>query len=212
MKNSILLLILFLSVNYAHANKYESAMSSAIDKLYAANGLEAYISAASTFERIGEAENDRWLPYYYASLGYIWTSHTTKDADTKDEYLDKAQALIDKAEKISPNNDEIVTVQGYIYMMKIVVDPPSRGPEYSGIAMQKFGTAIGMNIENPRALLLLGRMQMGSDQFFGNDLTESCGMIMKASQMFDNYETKSKLDPSWGKEMAEIFVKECQSN
>ena len=96
--------------------------------------------------------------------------------------------------------------------MKIAVDPPSRGQEYSGVAMQEFGKAAEINSKNPRALLLLGRMKMGTDQFFGNDLAESCGMIQQAAQMMHNQHPKTKLDPSWGKEMADMFVQECQSN
>lgn len=211
-KMNLLLLTLMVSIGFAFANKYESAMTSAIDQLNKAHDIESYLNATSTFERIGEAEKDQWLPFYYAGLGYIWASHTTQDGEIIDGYLDKAQQFVNKADKLSPNNDEIITLQGYIYMMMVVVDPPSRGPEYSGLSMQEFGKAVGMNKENPRALLLLGRMKMGADQFFGNDLSESCGMILKASQMFENQKVLSNLDPAWGKEMAEIFVKECQSN
>lgn len=213
MKNAFVsILILFSTVGITLGNKYESAMTSAIEKLYSSNTLEGYLEATSTFERIGAAEEKEWLPFYYAGLGYIWISHTIQDGEKIDSYLDKAQSLIDKAEKLSPNNDEIVTLQGYIYMMKVVVDPPSRGPEYSGRAMQEFGRAVGMNENNPRALLLLGRMQMGTDQFFGNDLSESCGIIMKAHQMFENQKTDIALMPQWGKDMADIFVQECNSN
>ena len=213
MKNVMLtLFVLLASLNLAFSNKYEKAMGDAIANLYTANDLESYIAAASTFERIAAAEKDQWLPYYYAGLGYIWTSHTLQDGDKIDEFLDKAQTLVESAEKLSPDNDEIVTLQGYIYMMKVVVDPPNRGPQYSGMSMQELGRAVGMNSENPRALLLLGRMKMGSDQFFGYDLSESCGMIHKAAQMFESQETKSKLDPTWGKDMAEMFVNDCKSN
>lgn len=203
---------LIMCVNSAFAEKYESAMNAAIQKLNIANELNAYLESVSAFERIGDAEKDKWLPYYYAGLGYIWTSHTSKEGEKIDEYLDKAQMLIDKAKKLSPQNDEIVTLQGYIYMMKVVVDPPSRGPEFSGLAIHEFGKAVDMNQENPRALLLLGRMRMGTDKFFGNDLSGSCGMITKAAQMFENYKAKSAIDPTWGKEMAEMFVDECKSN
>lgn len=206
------ILVLLVNLNLAFSGKYEKAMSDAIKDLYTANNLESYIAAASAFERIADTEKDQWLPYYYASLGYIWSSHTLQESEKIDANLDKAQSLVDKAEKLSPNNDEIITLQGYIYMMKVVVDPPTRGPQYSGMSMQELGKAVGMNSDNPRALLLLGRMKMGSDQFFGNDLSESCGMINKAAQMFENQEPKSKLDPSWGKEMAEMFVNECKSN
>ena len=205
-------LIFLLSVGIVFANQYESAMTSAIQKLYTANTLEGYVDAASAFERIGVAEKDEWLPFYYAGLGYIWTSHTIQDGEKIDSYLDKAQELINKAGELSATNDEIVTLQGYIYMMKVVVDPASRGPEYSGRAMQEFGNAMGMNENNPRALLLLGKMQMGTDQFFGKDLSESCGVIGKAVQMFEVQKTDNALMPQWGKEMADMFVQECNSN
>lgn len=213
MKNVLLLLLVTcLNTTFSVADKYESAMSMAIEKLYQSNSLESYLDAAATFERIGAAEKTEWLPYYYACLGNIWTSHQTQDLVAIDEYLDKAQVLLDHAGQLSPNNDEIVTLQGYIYMMKVVVDPPTRGPEYSGRAMQEFGKAAGMNPNNPRATVLLGRMQMGTDQFFGNDITESCSIISRGVKMFDDQKPKSKLDPVWGKEMAEMFVKECQAN
>lgn len=213
MKNVLkIILISIISSSMAFANKYETAMESALQKLYTANSLETYIEVASTFERIGIAEKSEWLPFYYAGLGYIWSSHQTQDGATIDNYLDKAQKLIDNASELSANNDEIITLQGYIYMMKVVVDPMSRGPEFSGRAMQEFQKAAGMNSDNPRALLMLGRMQMGTDQFFGNDLSESCGMISKATQMFENQTAKNKLDPSWGQEMAIMFMKECNSN
>lgn len=207
-----LFLIALLISNALMAGKYESAMASAMQKLFSANSEQTYLEAIAAFERIGNAEQNRWLPYYYAGLGYIFTSHTIKDGAQVDAYLDKAQIYVDKSTKLSSGNDEIVTLQGYIYMMKVVVDPATRGQEYSALAMQSFGEAVGINRDNPRALLLLGRMQMGTDQFFGNDLTASCEKISRAAQMFDNQAEGTSLDPSWGKEMAAIFVNECQSN
>lgn len=207
-----LILIGILISNTLLAGKYETAMASAIQKLFSASSEQTYLDAIASFERIGNAERDKWLPYYYAGLGYILASHTTQESVQVDANLDKAQIYVDKASKLSKNNDEIITLQGYIYMMKVVVDPETRGPEYSGLAMQSFGKAVGINKDNPRALLLLGRMQMGTAQFFGNDLTASCEMITKAAQMFENQTQTTALDPIWGKEMAMIFVNECQSN
>ena len=213
MKNLVLTLcVVTYSATMLYAEKYESAMGAAIQQLYAANNLEEYVEVASLFERIGTAEKSEWLPYYYASLGYVWASHQVNDPLAIDKQLDKAQQLIDQASILSSDNDEIITVQGYIYMMKVVVDPASRGPEYSGLAMQQFGRATGMNPSNPRALLLLGRMQMGTDQFFDNDLSQSCGMISKAASMFEEQVLQTSIHPSWGKEMAQMFVAECSNN
>lgn len=211
-KFSLSFLMVSLCIGLSFANQYEQAMSGAIQKMCNAKDMQNYLDAIATFERIGAKETDQWLPQYYAGLGYVWASHMAQDGQQIDGLLDKAQIYVDKAKKLSPDNDEILTLQGYIYMMKVVVDPASRGPELSGLALQTFGRAVGINKNNPRALLFLGRMQMGTDQFFGNDTSESCGMIMKASQMFDNEQLKSALDPAWGKQVAESFVNECLAN
>ena len=211
-KFSLLIAMICFSIGISFANQFEKAMSDAIQNLNRATDLQSYLDAIATFERIGAKESEQWLPQYYAGLGYIWASHTTQEGQEIDELLDKAQIHIDKAKKLSPENDEILTLQGYIYMMKVVVDPATRGPQLSGLALQTFGRAVGINNNNPRALLFLGRMQMGTDQFFGNSITESCGMIMKANQMFTSEEPKSAIAPAWGKQMAEGFVSECQVN
>jgi len=211
-KVTLISAIIYLVVTYSYADKYESAMLSSIQRLNSVSSVDAYRDVAASFERIAEAEQSKWLPYYYAGLSFVWASHTVQDGATIDGLLDKAQAMVDKAGKLSAKNDEIITLQGYIYMMKVAVDPANRGAQYSGMAMQQFGQAVGINDQNPRALLMMGRMQMGTDQFFGNDLSQSCGMIKKAAAMFETQEPKSNIDPSWGKEMASMFMAQCDVN
>ncbi len=209
--NLTLIIMLFVS-GLTYANNYEKAMTEAIQELYACSNLQDYRKASAKFERIGAAEDKEWLPFYYAGLSYIWASHTTQVLKEMNELLDKAQLFVDKAEKLSPNNDEIITLQGYIYMMKVSADPATMGPQLIGVAIQTFGKAVGINENNPRALMMMGRMQMGTDQFFGNDTSASCAMISKAVQMFDNQKSESPLAPMWGKEVAQGFLSECNAN
>lgn len=211
-KTTLFLSVLCLTITTSFADKYVSAMEATIQKLNAATSLDAYTDVAASFERIAEAERSKWLPFYYAGLSYVYASFTVQDGATIDGLLDKAQLFADKAGKISAQNDEIITLQGYIYMMKVAVDPASRGAQYSGMAMQQFGQALEINDQNPRALLLMGRMQMGIDQFFGNDMSQSCEMIKRAAAMFGMQQTKSTIDPAWGKETASMFIGACDVN
>jgi hypothetical protein len=211
-KVTLISAIIYFVVTSSYADKYESAMKATLQKLTEATTIDSYRDVAASFERIAEAEQSKWLPFYYAGLSYVWASHTIQDGATIDGLLDKAQVFVEKAGKLSAQNDEIITLQGYIYMMKVVVDPATRGAQYSGMAMQQFGQAVGLNDQNPRALLMMGRMQMGTDQFFGNDVSQSCGMIKKAAAMFETQVPKSEIDPAWGKEMAGMFVSECGVN
>ncbi|MDZ7607964.1 MAG: hypothetical protein U5K79_20840 [Cyclobacteriaceae bacterium] len=210
MKKVIFLLVLTSLVAFtSYADKYESAMTATIEKLNTASTVDAYRDVAASFERIAEAEQSKWLPFYYAGLSYVWASHTIQDGAAIDGLLDQAQVMVDKAVKLSAQNDEIITLQGYIYMMKVTVDPASRGAQYSGMAMQQFGQAVGINDQNPRALMLMGRMQMGTEQFFGQDTSNSCAMIARAAKMFEDYKPASAIDPAWGKETSEMFMSEC---
>jgi hypothetical protein len=91
----------------------------------------------------------------------------------KDQYFDQAMELVNKADKIAPNNSEITALKGYVIMGKLSVDPMSRGQEMSPLAMQTFGKAIALDKENPRATTLMAQMELGMSQFFGSGPVKS---------------------------------------
>jgi hypothetical protein len=93
----------------------------------------------------------------------------------------------------------------------LTVDPATRGPQYSGLAMQTFGKALGMNPNNPRAMSMMAQMQLGTAKFFNQSPTEACETGKKALEIFNTTPpAENKLAPRWGREMAEAFVKECK--
>jgi tetratricopeptide (TPR) repeat protein len=134
----------------------------------------------------------------------------TSDAVTKDKHLDLALETLKKAAAINPAESEIVALEGFVHMIRVTIDPASRGQQYSGLAMQTFGKAIGMNPENPRALALLAQMQYGTAQFFGSPTTEACGTLNKALEKFETYKSTNPLAPVWGKPMAEGMKAQCK--
>ena len=87
-------------------------------------------------------------------------------------------------------------------MMRVTVDPATRGPQYSGLAMQTFGKASAINPENPRALALMAQMQYGTAKFFGSPTTEACSTLNAALEKFDSYKSENPLSPQWGREMS----------
>ena len=94
-------------------------------------------------------------------------------------------------------------------MLRVTVDPASRGQQYSGMAFQSFGKAVAMNPENPRALSLLAQMQYGTAQFFNSPTTEACATLTKALEKFDSYKSSNPLAPQWGRKMAEGLKSRC---
>ncbi len=194
----------------ANDEKYIGTMTKQIEAVYKAETVEEYQAAINAFERIGSAEKTKWEPFYYASFGYLMIA-VRQEGSKKDSYLDLAKAALDKASAILPNDSEILAMEGFVHMIRVTVDPATRGQQYSMMAMQAFGKAVGANPNNPRALSLMAQMQLGTAQFFNQPPTEACETGKKAVALFNNpIPSENPLAPMWGKSMAEAMLKSCQ--
>ncbi len=204
-------LVAFLASILANANdKYLEAMQKNIGAVYTAKTSDEIQPLVNAFERIGEAEKTKWEPYYYAGYGYLMIAVREPDAAKKDTYLDHALKALEKAKAVHAGESEIIALEGFVHMIRVSVNPASRGQQYSGLAMQTFGKAIAMNPENPRALTLMAQMQYGTAQFFGSSTAEACGTLNKALEKFDTFKSDNPLAPQWGKGIAEGMKKQCQ--
>ena len=95
--------------------KYTQAMEQkvvAVDTLRKSADL---IELSAAFERIAEAEKNKWLPYYYAALTQVNAAYfmgmDNIQKEKTDPMADKAEALISKADVLSPKNSEIYLVK-----------------------------------------------------------------------------------------------------
>ena len=206
---TFLFILITMSVR-ANDAKYNDTMTKSIEEIYKAQTSEEIQQAANVFGRIGEAEKNKWEPFYYESFGYILIANREKDSGKKDAYLDQAKKAIDKALAIKADESEIVALQGFIDMIRVTVDPPARGMKYSGMAVQAFEKAISLNPENPRAHALLAQMQLGTARFFNAPATEGCATAAKALEKFSAFKSENPLAPAWGRGMTEEIVKNCK--
>ncbi len=208
---AIFAIILTLIVSTLTAQgKYTETMLKSIDAVYKAKTVSEYQDAANAFERIATAEKTKWEPYYYAAFSYITMANVETESAKKDTYLDLATKNLDKAKGIKANDSEITALEGFVYMIRVTVDPATRGQEYSGKAFRSFSTAVALNPENPRALALLAQMQYGTAQFFGNSTAEACGTVDKSLQKFETVKVENALAPQWGKQFAERLKENCK--
>jgi len=207
------ILILSLSMVFGYLNaqdtKYSQIMGETIAELNQIQSAEGYDPVINKFTRIAEAENDKWEPYYYQSLAQAFKGTKTNDTASKDILLDQALLTLSKAEGISDGNAEIVALQGFITMIKISVDPATRGQKLSGKAIGLFGQALSIDPENPRATLFLAQMKIGMAQFFGSSIEEPCGLIQKSLDQFEKYQPSSSFAPMWGQHMIGNYIKLC---
>ena len=191
-------------------DKYTEQMTKNIEVVYKSTSVEDLQNAVNVFERIGGAEKTKWEPYYYASFGYIMIAVKQTDGAKKDSYLDLATTSLGKATAIKSDESEIAALEGFIHMLRVSVDPASRGQKYSTMAMQSYGKAISLNPENPRALALMAQLQFGTAQFFKQEPVEACETARKASALFEGKSPDISIAPSWGRGMTEELVKGCK--
>lgn len=208
----IAILLFFVSLNSVSPDdpKYIEAMTKNIKAVYEARSVGEFQQSVNAFERIAAAEKNKWEPHYYAAFGYIMMANADQATEKKDQYLDQALAAIKKADAIRKDDAEILSLEGFAHMIRAAVDPASRGPQYSGMAMQVFYKALAIDAENPRALALLAQMQFGTAQFLGQSTQEACSSNRKALEMFGKSEAKDPIAPAWGQAMAESLLERCK--
>lgn len=211
MKTIALILALVISIcAKANDEKYFTQMGKQIQLVYAAETNEQYQEAVNAFDRIAAAEKIKWEPYYYSAFGSVMMANKEADGTKKDAYLDKALAAIESGKAINANESELVALEGFVHMIRVTVDPGTRGQQYSGMAFQTYSKAVGMNPENPRALAFLAQMQMGVAKFMGSPITDACKTNKSALEKFSTYKSENPLAPRWGKGTAERMAKQCQ--
>jgi len=196
---SILLTGMILLGN-ASENKYEQAMTKAIEKLKYASETPAFLEAANHFERISQNEEKEWLPLYYSAQCYIIVSYSEADPTKTDDLLDKAQGFLDKAFQLSTDNSELFVLQAFLYPSRITVDPMGRGMEYVGKMNRALDEAIRLNPDNPRAYYLRAITVLNMPEDFGGGANAARPIFETADEKFKAFEPATALSPNWGKE------------
>jgi hypothetical protein len=204
-----LCIVSFLNVQ-ANDGKYLEAMQKNIQAVYQGQTIADVQTAVNAFERIGSAEATRWEPHYYAAFGYLMMCNRESDGAKKDVYIDRALVAIEKAKALKPLDSEVTALEGFALMMRVTVDPASRGAQFSMQAVKAFQQAIQLDPENPRALMLLAQMQYGTAEFFGSATTEACETLAASLAKFDSFKSENVLAPQWGHNMAMGLKEKCK--
>ena len=206
MRNLLTLAAIILFGFIQAQGNFEKGMDKAFE-LWQADKIEA---AENLFERIANAEKDNWLPHYYIAQINSLKSWNVKDATLLKAQLDKAQAHLDIAMKISENNPELMVMQGQVYTNWIAYDGMTYGIKYAAKVTELYNKAYTIDAENPRVALCKADWAMGSAKYFGQDAKPFCKQVEASIAMFDSYELENKYHPKWGKNRALNVVKECK--
>jgi len=207
---TITLITMMITVlSFGQNNQYTATMADNLKTLAKAETNDDFQTLANNFDRIAGVETNEWLPLYYAGYCYINMSFSEQDGDVVDQLLDKAQKYIDRAEEISPDEPEVIILQGFLYQGRISVNPMSRGMKYSGRAEDQFLEAKKIDPENPRTYFLLGMNTYNTPSMFGGGAKAAQPYFEKAAEKFKTFESQSDLYPNWGEENNKNKLEQC---
>ena len=202
MKHLLLIaVILVSSVMHAQPN-FEAGMQKAFE-LWGAGNMD---EAENLFERIANAETDKWLPHYYVAQINSLKSWNEKDETVLKSQLDKAQKHLDLAKTISEDNAELLILQAQVLTNWVAFDGMTYGMKYSGKITELYAQAKTLAPKNPRAVYSQAEWGIGSAKYFGQDTSSFCKDLKQALELFATFKPKTPFHPNWGQERAEGLI------
>ncbi|CAA9287842.1 MAG: hypothetical protein AVDCRST_MAG56-4405 [uncultured Cytophagales bacterium] len=211
MKTNLLLTVaLFLSlVCRASDGNFTEAMQAALADLRKSKTAGEMLPVANRFERIAAAEAKEWLPRYWAAYCYNVMSFADKDDDRRDQYLDKAEALVAEAEKLNKGEAEIYILKAYIAQARMAVSPATRWMGQGPVIDENLAKAEEMNARNPRIDYLRGQNLYYKPSLFGGGKEAAKPLLKRALDKYAGFTPASAIHPNWGRERCQAAYDKC---
>lgn len=196
---------------FAQNEKYVSAMEKNLTLFDSAKTVEDFTKIANNFERIGDAEKNQWLPYYYAGLA-LSTAGWFPALKDKDANSERMNSLCDKADAIATTDAdkaEILAIRNMSATQQMIVDPASRYMSHGVAANQALEKGIKLDPNNPRLFYLQAMSLFNTPAQFGGGKDKAKPVFEKALELFKKQDPK-ELYPKWGQKQTEEMIKQCQ--
>ena len=212
MKKSILTLavVILTVVAFGNTNKFEKLMKQNLEVLRTNSESTSYSNLGDEFEKIAKHNKNRFEPLYYSAYCYIISSWQITDVTEKTVVLSLAKSQIDKAIKISSNNDELLVLEAFYYQAMIMTNPQKYGQSYSAKANELLQKAKELNNINPRAEFLLAENVYHRPAQYGGGKKVALPLFEKAAKLFEQQNTDNYLLPIWGEQTNAAMIKQCE--
>lgn len=184
-------------------SQYEMKMTKALELWSQQKNTEA----VDLFEDIARAEEENWLPYYYAAQVKVIDAFSMTNSVEKEGQLKEAQLLLDEAMKLAgKDNVENMVLQAMLHTAYLTLDPMRYGAQLSPIITSIYENAEKKHPENPRVALEYAEWKMGAARFFGEDPNQFCGELKAALELFENQKVEEPFAPEWGADRAKMLI------
>ena len=210
MKTFAAVLLLSTVTLFAQSDKMIKAIEKNLAILDTASTIETALLLKNNFERIADVEKGEWIPQYYAAMANATLSMREKDTQLREEIVNKAEAYINRADSLEPDNSEINVVKAMTVYSRITVSPMERFMNLKPLADKYMARAEELNPENPRVYLQKGVIMMFTPEMMGGGKSKALPLILTAIEKFDQFEPESSIHPNWGKKLAEDMLKRAQ--
>jgi hypothetical protein len=207
-----IVLLLFSVKAFSQSERYLRVMEEKIALIDQKNSAEGWQDLSNTFERIGEAEKQQWLPFYYAATCRVMKGYFLSNgkiggfASLTDPEADKAEQLLDRAQALTKENSEIECIRKMIATLRMSADPMVRFQKYGKSAAESLKKARTLDPENPRTFLLEGQDLLFTPEQFGGSKTRAKELFSIAREKFEVHKPASSIHPHWGSSQLPYFL------
>ena len=171
-----------------------------------AKEVSELIQVRSQLERFIVAQPQLWLAQYYLAYVDVQLSFRVPDKSEKSQYLSEAETYLNTISELKDTDkSEIYTLKGLRLYALIASDPQTNGPKYSGEIINDYETALGINPDNPRAVILSALFKNDMAKFMHQTYEDFPKDVDKAATLFAN-ENKTGLTPTWGKSWVDFAL------
>jgi len=165
-----------------------------------------YIQVRSQLERFQLAQPQLSIATYYLTYVDIQLSLVTPDADKKAKYLVEAETYLNKLSGLNDiDKSEVFTLKGLRLYALMASDPQVNGPKYSGEIISVYATALAINPNNPRAIILAALFKNDMAKYLHKTYESFPKDIEKASALFAAQDS-TLLTPTWGKSWVDFAL------
>lgn len=188
--------------------KFVAAMQKQVDILDTAFAPPVLQNCYNALERIANAEKTQWLPDYYMAYCLIVQTYSSETSKI-DDYCDKADQLLKRADSLSPKNSEIYVLRSMCYSARIMVNPMRRGAKFGAKAGELLDTAQIYDPSNPRVYLMRASAFYYTPPAFGGGKDRAKPILEDDLKKYDAFVPASSIHPHWGRKRAQQLLDDC---
>jgi TPR repeat protein len=189
--------------------KFMNLMHPAIMHLAEIKDMDGFRTSGVMFENLAKIEPKNWLPLYYQAYSYLSCAAKLGSPEEMNEVIILAENAINLAEKLSPENSEIVALKAMCIKAKIVADPKNEIEQNGVKALAIVELAKKLNPNNPRVYLIEAMLRNRLPEALGAGSKLTLPLLQKAEELFAGFKLDNPLSPNWGADLLGEVMKEA---